>query len=59
MQTPLSTIRRDAAYLMRDIRAMYPGLKGGWSRREWNAQARTAGRGYVKNMIRFYRVNSD
>lgn len=49
--------RSVAAGLAREIRAMWPGLKGEWSRRDWNQQALRAARNHVEIAIRFDRAN--
>lgn len=50
-------LRNNASKLVREIREMWPGLIGGWTRREWNAQARSAGRRYIENTRKFLRAN--
>lgn len=50
-------LRRNAAALACEIRAMWPTLAGGWTRREWNAQARRAAHQYLSNMARFWAAN--
>ena len=50
-------LRKHAAQHVRDIRALWPTLCGRWTRREWNAQARTAGEHYMQNMIKFHLAN--
>lgn len=49
--------RRNAAELARDIRAMWPKLKGDWSRRDWNQQALAAAHNHISNSLRFDRAN--
>lgn len=49
--------RRNAAKLAREIRAMWPGLAGDWSRRDWNQQAMRAAENHVAGMLRFDRAN--
>jgi len=49
--------RRHAAELARDIRAMWPGLRGHWTRRDWNQQALSAAHNHVENALRFDRAN--
>lgn len=49
--------RRHAAALARDIRAMWPGLHGNWTRREWNQQALYSAQNYLSNRVRFDRAN--
>lgn len=51
------TIRKHAAELARDIRSMWPELRGGWTRREWNAQARNTARQFIRNTVHFQRMN--
>lgn len=50
-------LRKHAAQHVRDIRAMWPTLRGGWTRREWNSQARIAGGQYMRNMVVFHLAN--
>jgi len=54
----MKEIRKNAAALARDIRALFPTLQGNWTRREWNDQARLTAHRYISNMVRFHRVNS-
>lgn len=49
--------RRKAAELAREIRAMWPTLKGDWSRRDWNQQAMAAAHNFVSNALHFDRMN--
>ena len=49
--------RHNAAELAISIRAMWPTLKGEWTRRDWNQQALAAARNHVENMVYFDRVN--
>lgn len=49
--------RRKAARLAWNIRAMWPVLKGDWTRREWNQQALYAAQNYLSNIVRFERAN--
>lgn len=49
--------RRNAAALAREIRAMWPTLKGDWSRRHWNQQALYAAENFVSNALHFDRMN--
>lgn len=51
--------RRQAAELVREIRAMWPGLKGGWTRRQWNDQARKTGQRYLERTIHFHLFNKE
>lgn len=50
-------IRKLAAEHCRDIRAMWPTLKGDWSRREWNNQCRLAAHGLMRRTEQFRRAN--
>jgi hypothetical protein len=54
-----SSIRRNAAELVWEVRRMFPTLVGEWTRREWNAQCRSAGRSYINNITRFYAANQE
>lgn len=49
--------RKNAAALAREIRAMWPTVKGNWTRRDWNQQALAAARNHVSNMLHFDKVN--
>lgn len=49
--------RRAAAALARDIRAMWPTLKGDWTRRDWNNQVLAAATNHVAGMLAFDRAN--
>lgn len=50
-------LRKIAAAHVRDVRAMWPELKGDWTRREWNRQARAAGRALLYRLDHLNRVN--
>lgn len=49
--------RKHAAELARSIRAMWPGLLGNWTRRDWNQQASAAAHNYITRMERMERAN--
>lgn len=49
--------RSTAADLARSIRAMWPTLKGEWTRRDWNQRALSAAHNYISHAIRFRRAN--
>ncbi len=53
----LAAIRKSAAELVRECRAMFPKLRGVWSRQEWNSKCRSTGKTYVRNSIAFLRAN--
>lgn len=55
----IKLLRKKAAELVRDIRNMRPKLKGEWTHRQWNEQARNSGRRYLKNMTQFSNQNKD
>jgi hypothetical protein len=42
--------RRHAAKLARTVRAMYPGLVGGWTRRQWNLKVQQTVHNYLARM---------
>jgi hypothetical protein len=42
-------VRKIAVRVVRRGRAMWPGLQGGWTRKEWNYQVRLAGRTFIQN----------
>jgi hypothetical protein len=44
-------VRRQAAALVREVRAMWPALRGSWTRKQWNAVARGRGRQMVKEVL--------
>ena len=49
--------RKAAADLMREIRAMWPDLKGNWDRRDWNHRAMQAGNNHLAFLVRFQRLH--
>ena len=51
------TDRRKAAELLRDLRAMYPTLKGDWTRREWYQKCLQTAHNTLTNLTHFRRVN--
>lgn len=52
-------IRKIGAEHMRDIRAMFPDLKGNWSRKEWNNQARFSGWRLMERIKAFRAANTE
>lgn len=54
-----TAMRSNAANLVREIRSMRHDLTGDWTIREWNIQARQAGRRYLQNMKRYVLANRE
>jgi hypothetical protein len=48
--------RQVAAKVARDIRSMYPTLKGRWSRSAWNVHALTGAYNHIERMAHFRRT---
>ncbi len=49
--------RRNAAALARELRAMWPDLKGDWTRRDWNQKVLAAAHNHITGMGHFDRAN--
>lgn len=49
--------RRIAAEHLREVRAMYPHLKGVWSRREWYQKCLQGTHNLLSNLTMFRRAN--
>lgn len=50
-------IRKKAAEHLRECRAMFPTLKGDWTRKEWNARCRASAHNLITNLVRFRKAN--